>query len=519
MAKTVAFSFPSLETLFGEGFGKLLEAMGKFRNAQLWLGEFESSIKALAEKFGEKPVKPLVNFALTEFERVLRGERKFELAMFELLSLTKLAAVAEEFELLESDARKGSVAPKVIFRLADSECAAEWCDYFADEVFATLLSKFTLMRWRVNLIFIPDLAEPKIGGNLLPLLYGRDFAAPSPFNPFEDDFVIPLPDELGSESLFAKPKWKLVSGTVWLSHYFTNQTVKLSGFVLPNPNALRRIPLEVAVKLHESLNLKTFPCDAAERRATAEWLVPRLLKRLKEKWGVKRAQIWGSLKDSIFWHRRSDIDIVVEGLDWRQLVEAEEDLVAISPFVIPIQLTDWTNLPETVQCELGRGESIMSDWREKVRQELERIKEIMEEKFPEWRGRGDPAQDTLVRAGLGLILHDFYNGVERIFNYIVAALDEEVPIGGDWHRKLLEQVSKPTEKRPEVISQGLCTMLSEYLRFRHLLRHIYAVTDLKWERMCSLVKQLPQVYEQVRREIETFIARFNDDANSVVCKQ
>ncbi len=101
----------------------------------------------------------------------------------------------------------------------------------------------------------------------------------------------------------------------------------------------------------------------------------------------------------------------------------------------------------------------MSDWREKIRQELERISEIVERKFPEWRGRGDPGQDDLVRVGLGAILADFYSGIERIFEHILAKLGEETPSGGDWHRKLLEQVAQPLGNRPAIISSELRDIL------------------------------------------------------------
>lgn len=507
MAGIVALSFPSLEALLGRDFSKLLDATKCLPTATIWLQGLENSVKVLAQKFGENFVKPLANLLLTELDRVSMGERSLESAMLETFCFAKLAMVADKFEVLLGCAD----IPTVKFRLADRECAAEWCDLVEREV-DTLPRKFALMRWRVNLLFVSRLTAPKFEANILPLLYGQDFEMPSPFNPFEGDFVVPQPEELGGESLFARPDWKIVSGVVWLSHHFQNQTVCLSGFVFPNPNALRRIPLEVAVKLHEALNLQTFPCDASERREAAEWLATRFLKRLEEKWQVKRAIVWGSLRDSIFWHRRSDIDIVVEGLDWKQLVKAEEDLIASSPFVIPIHLTDWDSLPEGWQRCLERGDAFMSDWREKVRHELEQVKTAVEIAQREM-AKSDPAQELTVRVTVAKALHDFYNGVERILQHLLAISGEEAPTGKDWHKELLEQVAEVT-----IISPNLKDELDEYREFRHVFRSIY-VFQLDWNKMKALAQRLPEVYERVRHEIEDFIARFSGEETSSASKE
>jgi len=66
-------------------------------------------------------------------------------------------------------------------------------------------------------------------------------------------------------------------------------------------------------------------------------------------------------------------------------------------------------------------------------------------------------------------------------------------------------MSQPTENRKPVISQTLKDALDEFRRFRHLFRNIYVVTQLKWEPMAPLVANLPQVYEQLRKEVESFL--------------
>ena len=85
-----------------------------------------------------------------------------------------------------------------------------------------------------------------------------------------------------------------------------------------------------------------------------------------------------------------------------------------------------------------------------------------------------------VRAA-GSILHDFYCGVERILERIALSVDKNLPKGENWHIELLLQMAKPlAEKRDMIITKALLQNLKEYLRFRHLFRHIYGF-ELKWD--------------------------------------
>jgi DNA-binding transcriptional ArsR family regulator len=147
----------------------------------------------------------------------------------------------------------------------------------------------------------------------------------------------------------------------------------------------------------------------------------------------------------------------------------------------------------------------MRDWQEKIREELEQLRSVVE-RLEEWQVMGDPSQDARTRVLLGAVLKDFYDGVERIFKHITAALNEPLPSGEEWHKQLLEKMSQPTENRKPVISQDLKDALDEFLRFRHLFRSIYVVTQLKWEPMAPLVANLPQVYKQLREEVERFLS-------------
>lgn len=64
----------------------------------------------------------------------------------------------------------------------------------------------------------------------------------------------------------------------------------------------------------------------------------------------------------------------------------------------------------------------------------------------------------------------FEAGLERVLRM----LGEDLPVGRDWHRKLLERaaVDVPGD-RPAVISPALFDAADELLRFRHVALHSY----------------------------------------------
>jgi hypothetical protein len=103
-----------------------------------------------------------------------------------------------------------------------------------------------------------------------------------------------------------------------------------------------------------------------------------------------------------------------------------------------------------------------------------------------------------------LNIHDFYSGLERIFQQIAVKVDGSLPEGRDWHRELLRQlhVALPPH-RPAVISEATMESLQEFLGFRHVVRNVYAF-QFQPERVEVLVNALGPVFEQVREELATF---------------
>ena len=109
----------------------------------------------------------------------------------------------------------------------------------------------------------------------------------------------------------------------------------------------------------------------------------------------------------------------------------------------------------------------------------------------------------ILRAG-GSILHDFYTGIEKIFENIAKEVDRRIPLGEEWHSELLHQMTLDIKGlRPPVISPNNEKILREYLGFRHLFRKRYGF-ELDWQKMKRLLLKIPQVLSGLEKETEIF---------------
>ena len=118
-----------------------------------------------------------------------------------------------------------------------------------------------------------------------------------------------------------------------------------------------------------------------------------------------------------------------------------------------------------------------------------------------------PQQDDIysLRAR-GSILHDFYNGIERIFVRIASELNGGVPQAEQWHRELVKNMTLDIpEVRPAVIDMTLAGVLGEYLRFRHIFRNVYG-SVLEAERLRSLERRLPVTLAAFRERVQVFLS-------------
>jgi len=85
---------------------------------------------------------------------------------------------------------------------------------------------------------------------------------------------------------------------------------------------------------------------------------------------------------------------------------------------------------------------------ERVRQELGAIERVVRRAGRAMAAaRRRPEEQDLYLDSAALCLHDFYTGMERIFQQVAAGLDEAVPGGRDWHEALLQQMA--AERLPD----------------------------------------------------------------------
>lgn len=103
-----------------------------------------------------------------------------------------------------------------------------------------------------------------------------------------------------------------------------------------------------------------------------------------------------------------------------------------------------------------------------------------------------------------LRLHSFYTGVERILLLVSRVVNGGTPSRGEgWHRRLLERMAMSTETRPAVLSESTQLELQEYLRFRHLVRNLYA-DELRAAPIEQLIGQLRQTWPCLDADIAAF---------------
>lgn len=128
-----------------------------------------------------------------------------------------------------------------------------------------------------------------------------------------------------------------------------------------------------------------------------------------------------------------------------------------------------------------------------------------------WEGaRNFPDQQTHFLNSLALSLHNFYNGLERIFETIARQLDPTFPAGERWHRDLLMQMGREIPGvRPALLSTGSVEMLDEFLAFRHRVRNIYTF-QLDAERLHALLDRLPVTWRTVQADLEIFETLLRD---------
>ena len=138
-----------------------------------------------------------------------------------------------------------------------------------------------------------------------------------------------------------------------------------------------------------------------------------------------------------------------------------------------------------------------------INRELIDLQRVVEESQEALRHEEWP--DLAFKRTLGSLLHDFYTGVEKVFQHIALQLDGGLPAGPNWHVQLLRRMATPVNHvRPAVLDERLSQTLGEYLRFRHVFRVVYGF-ELRRERLRELGTGLPEVFEMLEAKLRRFL--------------
>ena len=249
--------------------------------------------------------------------------------------------------------------------------------------------------------------------------------------------------------------------------------------------------------------------EAEARRARALAVAEACGTLLRERFGARRVILFGSLVGQGPWHGASDIDLAVEGLPPEQFFAAYTACRDLLPADIELDLVPlesaYPEMRARILGEVAMPEGPLLALRALVEDELtalERIAERVDEALDRLSEADSPAQLEL--QGLASYLHQFYTGVESIFERIAVYLDERLPREAHWHADLLDQMSEPERgRRPAVIDEALRVRLGSYLSFRHFFRHAYGYT-LEWHRMRWEVEHLRDTLEMLRGQLHRF---------------
>lgn len=88
-----------------------------------------------------------------------------------------------------------------------------------------------------------------------------------------------------------------------------------------------------------------------------------------------------------------------------------------------------------------------------IRTELQQLERSVQRSEEGWK-RFQQTSDELYLDSVALSLHNFYSGLERLFERIARAIDSTLPEGANWHQLLLLQMTNEMPPfRPAVISQ------------------------------------------------------------------
>lgn len=122
-----------------------------------------------------------------------------------------------------------------------------------------------------------------------------------------------------------------------------------------------------------------------------------------------------------------------------------------------------------------------------------------------------PDGEVVRAAFLAHAVADAYEGIEGILAEIAKEIDDYLPRGEDWHRKLLTQLAMPLEAiREAVLSEESLALLYELRAFRHVVHHRYG-SDLRWTEVNENLARMHRALPLFSAELAHFARTMLDD--------
>ncbi len=143
---------------------------------------------------------------------------------------------------------------------------------------------------------------------------------------------------------------------------------------------------------------------------------------------------------------------------------------------------------------------------EELRGEVDRL-ETKSELYRATNNVDAEIADSHMRA-MASFVHDIYTGIEKMLESLVKYFDGQLPVGEDWHRKLIARASSPNEPaRPAIISTDLSAILNDLRSFRHVFRNRY-LSNLIPKKVEGLADETLQAFQMLDADIQRFITAF-----------
>ncbi len=128
---------------------------------------------------------------------------------------------------------------------------------------------------------------------------------------------------------------------------------------------------------------------------------------------------------------------------------------------------------------------------------------LITELRPHREGLGG-STDVVLLGYAAMTIHRAYTSLESCFERICRTLEGSMPVGPDSHRALLHDMTRALEGiRPRVLRDETEAALGPVLKFRHFVRHAYAVAwDAK--RIASAADDLFDAWPAAREDLLAF---------------